>query len=490
MKRSAYYLITLLIISLLLNSSCQNTSFDPPSTIQLTILYTDDEHGWMAGEEDGKGATNLMGLLNEEYGLGTDKPVLLLSGGDNWTGPAISTWFEGQGMVEVMNQMGYAAAAIGNHEFDFGLEALKERLSQADFPYLSANLRYRKDGSLPTDLGIQPYTILNVAGVKLGVVGLSTLETPSTTNPIHLIDFEFMDYETALREAASSAREAGAQVLLVVAHVCPDELQTLAQAVTDLAIPFMGGGHCHQAYIEKSGETVIATGGANLSGYAYVQLLVNPENGNVKIQQYGVSENKHGISDPEIDRIIAHWQTLTDTELDQEIGYLEKEIIQRSQAMQDLITQSWLIAYPSADIALTNLGGMRDRLPAGSLTIASVINVMPFDNVLIEIKLTGSQVLQVLHAEGASLAVGGMRWKGGGWILENSGDTFEQNKVYSVLVTDFLYAGGDNLDMLSRYDPDAYDTAIDWRQPVIDWITAQGSNPQQPLDQAVKALGQ
>ena len=81
---------------------------------QLTILYTNDEHGWMEGVREGLGAANLVGMWRNQFGYepGLDS-YLLLSGGDMWTGPAISTWFEGEGMVEVMNQMGYSAAAVG-----------------------------------------------------------------------------------------------------------------------------------------------------------------------------------------------------------------------------------------------------------------------------------------------------------------------------------------------------------------------------------------
>src|SRR3972149_11171560 len=102
----------------------------PPKTRQLTVLYTNDEDGWMEGVAKGRGAANLLGLGREKEGYTPDGPYLILSGGDNWTGPAISTWFQGLGMVEVMNAMGYAASAIGNHEFDFGLDILKTRISE------------------------------------------------------------------------------------------------------------------------------------------------------------------------------------------------------------------------------------------------------------------------------------------------------------------------------------------------------------------------
>ncbi|HSQ16593.1 MAG TPA: bifunctional UDP-sugar hydrolase/5'-nucleotidase, partial [Anaerolineales bacterium] len=463
------------------------TSTPLPSTT-ITILYTADEHGWMSGQENGQGAAELYGLFQSEYNLGEDPSVILLSGGDNWTGPAISTWFDGEGMVEVMNAMGYSASAVGNHEFDFGLDVLQARLDEADFPYLSANLRLLSDGTFPTDLGIQPYTILEVAGLQVGLTGLSATFTPLVANPAYLTDFQFIDYQPALREVVPQMRQAGAQVILVIAHLCPDDLELLARQVDDLGIALMGGGHCHIAYARQAGDTALLASAANMNGYAYATLSYDPATQAVTPLDLGTRPNQGGQPDPEVARIVAGWQSLTDAELNIEIGYLQDPIREDSQPMQDLITESWIWAYPNADIALTNLGGMRTDLPAGPLTIAHLISVMPFNNVIVEVHLTGAQVISVLAHGGHSLAIGGMHRQGSGWLLENTGASLDPDALYSVLVNDFMYAGGDGYTLLAEADPDAYQTGIDWRQPVIDWILSQASSPDSPLDAAIALL--
>ena len=91
---------------------------------RIVILYTNDEHGWMEETDSYDGAAKLMGLWRQEENYSESEPFLILSGGDMWTGPAISTWFEGESMVDVMNKMNYSAAAMGNHEFDYGLPHL------------------------------------------------------------------------------------------------------------------------------------------------------------------------------------------------------------------------------------------------------------------------------------------------------------------------------------------------------------------------------
>ncbi|MFC2055857.1 bifunctional metallophosphatase/5'-nucleotidase, partial [Chloroflexota bacterium] len=173
----------------------------------------------MAGLDEGKGAANLAGLWDaEDYAK--NNAILVLSGGDNWIGPAISTWFFGQGMVEVMNAMAYDASVIGNHEFDFGLNILETRLGEASFPYLSANMRYKKNGEVPTDLGIEPYTIIDLNGIKVGIIGLTTTATPRVTNPKNVAEFDFIEYRQALEEYVPKVREAGADIVILASHVC------------------------------------------------------------------------------------------------------------------------------------------------------------------------------------------------------------------------------------------------------------------------------
>jgi hypothetical protein len=156
-------------------------------------------------------------------------------------------------MVEVMNAMGYAASAIGNHEFDFALDVMKTRLSEAHFPYLSANLRYQRDDSTPADLGIQPYVVVDVGTLRVGITGLTTYATATSANPAYLKDFIFKDYAAALGEIVLQARAAGAQILLVAAHACPEELAPLAGRIKDLDIQFLGEGTVSSQPPQKSG---------------------------------------------------------------------------------------------------------------------------------------------------------------------------------------------------------------------------------------------
>lgn len=456
---------------------------------ELTILYTNDEHGWMEGMEDGRGAANIVGLWRDVEGYREDGPFLVVSGGDLWTGPAISTWFEGQSMIEVMNEMGYRAAAVGNHEFDFGLESLRQRAAEADFPLLSANLRFNDSGSTPTESGIQAYTIIEANGIQVGLIGLTTTDTPVTTNPVNVADFDFLDYETALSEIVPQARADGAELLVVIGHVCRGELEALARQIDDLGVHMLGGGHCNELFAEEVNGMVLIEGGYHLTSYGRVTFQFDTATDRVVGATYETKINEGGTADPAVAAIVGRWQEEAEAELNQVIGYTEQGIGRRSLEMQELIVESWLIGYPSADAALTNLGGMRADIPAGEITLADVVGVMPFTNVIMELELSGEELLQVLARSG-ELAVGGLHPAGVRWIIDKTGERVEPDGTYHVLVNDFMYAGGDDFTMLAEFDPEGYNTAIDWRQPVIDWILAQESTGERPVDGAVGSIGE
>ena len=463
------------------------TAVPPTEAIrEITILYTNDEHGWMAGLQAGASAANLMGLWRTVEQYQPDGNFLLLSGGDMWTGPAISTWFQGQSMAEVMNAMGYDGAAIGNHEFDFGLDALQERAAESDFPFLSANIRYKSDGSTPEDLGIRPYTIVTVNDIQVGIIGLTTTRTPTTTNPVNVADFDFIEYEAALREVVPQVKAAGAEMIVVPGHVCQTELEILAQDVADLGIHLLGGGHCNELLASEVNDIVLLEGGTALASYAYATFQFDTASDTVASVDYGVQSNNGGAADPEVEAIVMRWQEEADAELNRTIGYSEQGLVRYGQGMQSLITEAWLWAYPTADVAITNLGGMRADLPPGEITLADVVTVMPFENVIMELFLTGEQLEVMLKQDSA--AVGGVYRENFRWYLKATGEELDPDAFYTVLVNDFMYAGGDDYALLAVYDPDGYNTAINWRQPVIDWIMMQDSSPENPLDAAFSSL--
>lgn len=458
-------------------AGCRFTSGSRSTLLShIVVLYTNDEHGWMTADEARGGAASMLGRWRSDEGYTVSGPFLVLSGGDNWTGPALSTWFEGASMVEVMNLMGYEATAIGNHEFDFGLTGLRQRETEAEFAFLGANIVDAKTGDL-ADFTL-PYVIEEVGGLKVGVIGLASRSTPQTTMPTHVSGLAFTDYASALRAAALQARGDGAEVLIVISHLCGEEMQRLLPTLTSLGVGMIGGGHCHERIARVSDGVAIVEAGWRMEAYGRVDLFLDSESLRVREVTAVVKSNPPGQSDAALEQAIATWQADLDDALEVPIGYTRDGLQRDSLALHNLVTDAWLSAYP-ADIAMSNPGGFRQGLAPGEITLADVVSVLPFDNVLIDVALTGEEVIASYTHGVRRPAVAGMRRSDGRYFV--AGQPLEPDRIYHVLVNDYMYAGGDGY-RFAEYDPQAYHTGIDWRQPVVAWISARHTSPADPLE--------
>jgi 2',3'-cyclic-nucleotide 2'-phosphodiesterase (5'-nucleotidase family) len=457
--------------------SCKKNSNDNDDTQNIIILYTNDEHGWIEKSDYTDGAANMMGLWREDQGYDSDDRYLILSGGDNWTGPAISTWFEGESTVDVMNAMEYDASAIGNHEFDFKVEGLYDRIEQADFSYLSANIREKASGEIP-DFAT-PYIIKDIDGVLVGIIGLTTTTTPYSTFPDHVADYDFIDYATALEYIVPTAKEDEAELLIVTGHICYTEMIALAPTLANLGISVIGGGHCHNDLVGEivNGIAVIKTT-AFMQSYAKVEITYDKVEKEIINMEPSVHLNESGYSDQTVSDVVSYWRTQTDAELSEVIGYTDSEIVRESSTMYNMVVDSWLHQYPTADIAMTNAGGIRQSIPAGDITKEVIIGVLPFQNFIIELQLTGTEVINC--TDYPDMIFGGMTTIGGYFLSD--GTEIDNNTTYSVLTTDYLYARNDYRFPFSQYDPNPYYTSMNYHQPTIDWITSLNTSSSNPLD--------
>jgi 5'-nucleotidase len=220
----------------------------PPATgsgnasgpVKLTIVSTNDLHGWVQPKEtklaDGRvvrsgGAAVFAAYLSR---LREENPggVLLLDAGDMFQGTLVANLSEGESVVAVYNALGYDAAAIGNHEFDYGpvgpksaavdpgddpLGALEARAAQARFPLLARNV-YLASGKRPTFFKNDGLTLVERQGVKIGIVGLLTPLTPQVTNPVNVSGLRFGALAAEAQSAAEELRKRGADVLVAIVH--------------------------------------------------------------------------------------------------------------------------------------------------------------------------------------------------------------------------------------------------------------------------------
>jgi len=445
--------------------------------VPINVLATGDMHGWLEpAPVDGQtlgGAAELLAYWKRAEGYKPDR-FLLLSCGDTATGPVLDTIFKNDPMIAVMNLMGYDASALGNHEFDYGTEALARWRANAKFPFLSANLA-KADG---TSADLAPYIINDEQGVRVGIIGLTTAELAAIANTGGLITTSYAD---ALRKWVPEMRAKGAQAVIVAAHVPQPELIDLAKEVADLNIPLMIGGHSHeldQMKVEKTNTWVVNTG-QWWNSYSRINLDYNPKTGNtvvlsanqVWLQQYQAPADKKVKA--EIDR----WKKQLGDEFNIVIGYTAAGL-KRKDGIYNFITDCWLAQVPDADVAISNDGGFRQDIEPGPIMKSTIFGVMPFYNALVRLELTGAQLLDYLPREGGFIGMAGLRCRGGQYLLKN-GDPVDPAAIYRVLMNDYMYNSN---AALKAADPTPVSTSPDWREPVLDWLAAHPTSKDKPLD--------
>ena len=438
----------------------------------ITILYTNDENGWMLPGDNHSGAAGLMSLWQEQENFVPNGPFLVLSGGDMWTGPAISTWFQGESMAKVMNAMHYRAAAIGNHEFDFKISELKARMQQSNFPFLSANIREKSSGLIPDF--IQPFTIVEVNSVAIGLIGLTTTSTPHSTFPANVADYDFLPYETALAEILPQVKAAGAEIIVVLGHICEPEMRRLVSFAAANSIALITGGHCRNLVSEVIEEVGLLKTSAYLEYYGRAVLTFDPEKQAVTDMQIEVLPNQSSQQDPAISTVVNYWQNQMDATLSEVIGYSETGVGRQTPAMENMVMDSWLYAFPNAKVALSNAGGIRQSIPAGDITLETIVGLLPFENQLLQVQMTGADIQQwagnFIHA--------GLRGKNPYFFADST--AILDNQSYTVLTTDYLYSRDDR--PFQYLDPAPYYTAVHYRQPLIDWLKSLNTRRSDPLE--------
>ena len=328
--------------------------------------------------------------------------TLVFNAGDLFAGPIFST-FNGEPEVKAMNEIGFDAMTIGNHEFDKGIQVMVNALKNAKFPIISANLK-TTDEQLKNL--VKPYIIKEVNGVKFGIFGLITPDLPRISNVGNAVTVE--DPIAVAKEMVKKLRDdEKVDVVIALTHVGTPLDEKLAKEVPGIDIIL--GGHTHDIVYEKVGNTIIAHAGAkgNVVGYL-----------NIKVKDGKVVDSKWAPvfmgEDPETEYVLLPYKEKMDEIYSATIGYTKVDLDARKVTVRtkesnlgDLITDSWMEYFPEADLAITNGGGIRgDRIyPAGVITYQTLLSIHPFGNTVVVTKLTGKELKEVFEISGSALRV-------------------------------------------------------------------------------------
>jgi 2',3'-cyclic-nucleotide 2'-phosphodiesterase (5'-nucleotidase family) len=400
--------------------------------------------------------------------------------------------------MDAMNIAGYDGWTLGNHEFDWGQEPLRARIAQAEFPTLAANILDEETGDLWDE--VQPYTILDVGRIKIGVLGLAYPDTPAINRPENVAGLEFEPAEETVRRYLPELEEQ-ADLIVVLSHLGYDGDLALAKAVDGLDV--IVGGHSH-TFLESPrniNDTLIVQAGAKGQVVGRLELTVNIETGEIvdyvsRKALVPVTGNSAAVNE-EVKALVDRALTEAAETIEQPIGETAIALQPQSTgefALGNLVVDAMLAADVDgqpADIAMHNNGGIRAPLPKGPISFGQLYAVLPFDNQLMVLELTGEQILRILeHSVSSSpgkMLVSGMNFRfdmsrpAGERVVEVTagGEPLDPARLYRVVTIDYLASGGDGQETFLEGSNPAYgDTEV--------WAVAQYIQDHSPVHPKVE----
>ncbi len=460
-------IIWTIMVIMVLSATAGPVAGDENNAITLVIAHTNDMHGHLKPHKSKNSPDKLIGGmaylagavrdLREEY----PGKVLLLDAGDMAQGTPISNIFRGIPVIEIMNVMKYDATTVGNHEFDWEIPALMKMIREADFPFISANILRKSNPNLLM-AGVKPYVIREVNGVRIGIIGLSTPDTPQTTSSKNLGHLIFEDPETILRRYIPRMKQEGASIIIVLAHLGHDHERKLAERVRGIDVII--GGHSHTLPDDTGPlEGVIVTqAGAYAQYLGVLKLKLDPVTKSIVSYNRG---NTHipigpGLTEPhrDVQRIIEKYDGQIHAKMSQVITRADEDITRKTTGdsldnpLGNIITDS-MRKKTGSQIAFLNSTGIRSDFYQGDITLEHIYQVVPFENHLVTMDIKGSALKKVLeHA----LTVNGCQVSGitmEGDYSRPEGDRFttitignkplNPDATYRLTTVDFLFDGGD-----------------------------------------------
>lgn len=483
----------------------------------IVILHTNDVHGAISGYAK-------VAALKDAYEA-RGAYVLLMDAGDFIQGdPTVST-SEGATAVELMNLAGYDVASMGNHEFDYGYQNLKDLEADADFTIVDANVLYNGQVAFEDNV-----VFTAPDGTKIGVFGLDTPETATKAHPAKIQGVTFLAGDKMFdcaQDQVDALEAEGCEYIICLGHLGIDAESTgnrsidLLENVTGIDVFIDGHSHSDQAAIAEEtngtgmvGDTILTSTGTQLANVGVVDIAPDgtidaSSVATADLADQGIvadeaivtraTEIKNTINE-EYDVVFASTEVALDGE--------RENVRTKETNLGDLITDAmlWQAQKDNENVvaALNNGGGIRASIAAGDITKMAVNTVLPFGNTLYVVEVTGAELLEALEAStyctpesiGGFPQVSGIEFiinTGAAYdagenypgttyaepasinrvtILTVGGQAFDADATYTIVTNNFMAAGGDTYYAFSAAES-GYDTGIPLDQVVMDYITEE-----------------
>lgn len=490
----------------------------PPSAaaaepLRLTVYHTNDIHGGMAARpasfhaEDAArrigGFAALAALLRKDTG-----PKLLLDGGDWFQGTPEGTLTQGRAVVDAMNRVGYDAVVVGNHDFDIGQDRLRELIRMSSAAVLGANIYEAGTGARADYL--RPFVLKDFGPARVGIFGLLSRNTPRLSFARNIRGLSFRREVDEARDMVRELRRRGATVIIAVTHMGFERGkgepfvgdQTLAARVP--GIDLIVGGHTHTfldaPYRDRRNKTLVVQAGTGLSRVGEAVLELDPQTGRVLGSRWRARDlwlDETGEAQ-DLLALVQRYESEVGPALDVVVGTAAESLTRDRFA--ESTAGDWMTdctrEWAGTDLAFQNSGGIRADVPAGPVTLRRLFEIMPFDNAVVTMTLTGRQVRALLE-QGVSggaglLQVSGLRffYRGGAgpggrveeiWIGDRPAVS---TAGYTAAAADFIVEGGDGYGVFAQAaGKRSTETLL---RDVLGWCARRGPLRAAPRDRIMK----
>lgn len=499
----------------------------PARTVDLQLLSVSDWHAQLDpqsvfGVGNVGGAAALSSYFDADRAANPN--TLTLTAGDAFgASPPLSNFFDEEPAVKAMNLMGFDADTFGNHNFDRGTAHLQRMIDLAEFQYVSANLRNVADNLS----GVKPFEIFDVGGVDVAVIGITNPEAPTLVKPGNFGTIEVTDPVAAANRARAQARQAGAEIFVVITHMGITGFDAAGQPTGPLAdfanavggFDVILGDHTDVQFEGVINNQLVVENRSKGLTYAKTTLTVDRVNGRVVARdaQFVTPLSSAVTPDQAVVDMLRPYRAALAAVLDARIGVatglfprggnLERL---REVAIGNLVADAMRETY-GTQLALTNGGGLRAPLPSSylpadtslrrttpgyatgppyDLVVGDVYTVLPFGNIVVTRTVTGSQLYAALEhsvgsipaANGKFAQISGFRFEydsskpAGSRVvsveLDDGTPILPDSATYTLATNDFTNAGGDGYTMLADGQGVTRDIMAN---VVLDYIRAKGT---------------
>ncbi len=424
--------------------------------VDLTILHTNDTHDHLL-PYDTRNGKNLGGIARRAHLIKQIKAqtpaTLVLDAGDVFQGTPIYTFYQGEADYKTMDQAGYDATTVGNHELDNGLANLLKQAKGRTFKIINSNMQDPSGNPL-----FLRKHIFERNGLKIGVFGLLGEDAHGAVAKKHQQDYVLLPPVKVAQEMVHELRK-DADMVVMLSHSGLEEDTALAKQVK--GIDLIVGGHSHtkldvpREVMNGDWRTLVVQGFQ--WGEYLGRLDLKVDNGKIVSYDGKLLPITQAIAE---DKLVAETVETYNAKIAKEmeivVAQAPKGLSSEGKYLGDSPLGNWtadmLKETTKADIGIVNSGGLRASFQPGPVTVGAVYSVFPFDNAVVTIDLSGKLLQQILDTTASYL--------GGSGFLQFSGVTFridgakakdvlvngkplDPKRTYKVATIDYVAQGGD-----------------------------------------------